>query len=561
MFLDIECPVEVKEITIKRSKKRNMTYCECIFYNLAQKSVCSIKFTIRCLDSFGEEVSVQGSNEVVVTWQELHVASKQSFGKENLIPLPEHPETRDGEIVITEVLFSDKTVWKKGTNELVNVSIDKIEDRKELQYMQTAAGNDAICYPKIQKDIWICICGRANRNDSKICLRCNRKLEYITEQFSDKAAVEKKIYELEEQKREEERQKLEKERLRKEEQHRKKLLEEVERQEEIKKQTELLAVKKKKRKKIFIAVACVVVIGIVSIFVIRAVMRAQTYNQAMKYMNNKQFDKSLDDFNKVLDYKDTKEQIKELHYQYALNLLNHKKYEKALVELKNIVDYKDSKEKIKEVYYQQLIYYIKMRQWLEAKNLISHVQGYKNVSALNGYITAKTSMPLNEDASGYKRILDILKTIKHESAGEFKAEIALFEKEVKDKYDALLAKQEEQRQKELAEKRKKEAASSTYIRLVGGRDGDWLYAHYGEVFRIIEFKGQSAVIVSYDGKSKEISQEDYEVVERNLTIIKYQGKMYVGFYDEDGIMSIDFTEESQPIYDGNYKIVRQGIIN
>lgn len=456
MLINIDCPIEVQEISIKRSNKKNMTYCECIFYNLSQQSVQSIKYTIRCFDSFGEPVTYQESNEVRNILQELNVRPRQYFGKGNLVSLPNHLDTRDAVVTITEILFNDESVWKDEENNLLNIQVNKISDKNELGCLQSIAGKDAVCYPTVQEDLWICICGRVNRSHSEICVRCNRELKYISEQFADKDVVQNKIQEIENQKRKEEEFRLEREQIRKEEEEKRKALEEGIRQEEIRKRTELIIAKKKKQKKMIMIIACMIFVSVMGIVLVRSVIRAQTYTQAMKYMQQDQFDKALSNLSSVPEYKDAKEQMKEVHYQYALDLLHNKAYNKSLEEFQKVLNYKDVKEKIKEVYYQQGIEYLKSKQWQSSMESFSKVKAYKNTDTLISYVNARITSASSEDTAAYKKVLDILESVDFNLAAEFKNDMINYKKEITVKYNALLAKQKEQKRKELAEAKKKE---------------------------------------------------------------------------------------------------------
>lgn len=561
MLINIDCPIEVQEISIKRSKKKNMTYCECVFYNLSQQSVQSIKYTISCFDSFGEPVTYQESNEVRNILQELNVKPRQHFGKGNLVSLPNHLDTRDAVVTITEILFNDESVWKDEENNLLNIQVDKISDKNELACLQSTAGKDAICYPIIQEDLWICICGRVNHSHSEICVRCNREFKYITEQFTDKDIVQNKIQEIEDQKRKEEELRLEREQIRKEEEEKRKALEEEIRQEEIRKQTELIIVKKKKQKKMIMITACMICVSIMGVVLVRSVIRAQTYTQAMKYMQQDQFDKALSNLSNVPEYKDAKEKMKEAHYQYALNLLNQKEYTKSLTEFEKVLDYSDSKvrvkevhylyaldllrekaynksleefqkvlnykdvkEKIKDVYYQQGIEYLKSKQWKSSMNSFSQVKGYKNTDTLTSYVNARITLSSGEDISTYKKVLDILESVDFNLAAEFKNDMINYKKEITVKYNALLAKQKEQKRKELAEAKKKEEIR---LQLIGA----YVYMEQGGGN---QFYGKFVLVndnYKRNGKTYELYQSydtDGVKSEFKYYVDKDSGEIYIG---------------------------------
>ena len=75
------------------------------------------------------------------------------------------------------------------------------------------------------------------------------------------------------------------------------------------------------------------------------------YNNAKKYLENKEYEKALNEFNLCIDYKDTKEQIDNVYYAHAKEYLSEKDYKNAIQQFLNCIDYKDTKEQIADIYY------------------------------------------------------------------------------------------------------------------------------------------------------------------------------------------------------------------
>ena len=211
-YIDINCPVEVKNVLISVVANMSFPYCTVEFFNLSNREVSSLKFNIVCFDSFWSPVGEVPSNQIEAILQDESAKPKTSFGSDKNIPLPNHSSTRKVDIVITKILFSDGSVWEKTDDDLMwnNTFTNRITDPQELSYLQDIAGKDAICYSYKVDNTWMCVCGRLNRDIDETCRRCNRGRDSILESCSSSELVEKEImlrkeqFELEENKRQEE---------------------------------------------------------------------------------------------------------------------------------------------------------------------------------------------------------------------------------------------------------------------------------------------------------------------------------------------------------------------
>lgn len=188
-YVDINCPIEVYKIHI--DKESDITSCLIYFKNLSNKVVSSVKFQIKCYDSFGNPVSLPPANVVEAIIQDETAEPKKVIGIN--VPLINHSTTRKIDVVVTNVLFSDNTTWEKGENELIELKTEKITDQKELNDLQSIAGNDAVCYAKKDDDFWTCICGRLNKKEEIVCKRCDRGRDNILENYLNKDSIKTEI--------------------------------------------------------------------------------------------------------------------------------------------------------------------------------------------------------------------------------------------------------------------------------------------------------------------------------------------------------------------------------
>lgn len=197
MYLDIDCPVEVRGFKIEINEKLGLTYCSINFLNISNKIVSSIKFIIKCYDSFGQPVG--NENEVETIIQDESANPKTYFGINKKVLLSNQPSTRNVDIIITNILFNDGTTWEKGNYEPIKVEFNKVVDKQELHNLRSIAGSDAICYYSENNEGWICTCGRLNKKDSSQCKRCDRTREFNLSVLDSRESIDRKIKLLEDE--------------------------------------------------------------------------------------------------------------------------------------------------------------------------------------------------------------------------------------------------------------------------------------------------------------------------------------------------------------------------
>ena len=178
---NIDCPVEIRNYEIFVNEQQ-LTYCAIDFFNLSTQTVQAIDLTLLCYDSFG--MTAATNNAVQALMQDECASHKQHFGKNKTIPLPNHLSTRTLEVIINKILFSDGSTWEKENNQLREVKIERITDKLELDKIRSIVGFDAYCYPKELEDVWICVCGKLNKNIDPICRRCNREKSFVLTNYN-----------------------------------------------------------------------------------------------------------------------------------------------------------------------------------------------------------------------------------------------------------------------------------------------------------------------------------------------------------------------------------------
>lgn len=183
---DIDCPVEIRDYEILVNEQK-FTYCTIDFFNLSNKTVQAMDFTIFCYDSFGRPVSDDNTVQTLV--QDECASPKLHFGKNKTIPLLNHLSTRKVDVIINKILFLDGTTWNKENKQLWENKIEGIPDSQELERLRSIAGYDAYCYPKELEDVWICICGKVNKSTDHSCRRCERQKDFVLTNYDKESII------------------------------------------------------------------------------------------------------------------------------------------------------------------------------------------------------------------------------------------------------------------------------------------------------------------------------------------------------------------------------------
>ncbi|MCS1381331.1 ankyrin repeat domain-containing protein [Lysinibacillus sphaericus] len=217
MLVDINCPIELLEYQLYRSKKTGNVYCSFRFNNISEKTIKGFNATIYCFDQFGEPTgSVSNCFE-----HKFHlpdsIGPSQAFDTNERISLDNFLHARKVEIVIEKVLFSDETTWTKAETELEKVELKEIHNPRQLAYVKAHEGNDAKYYSQLLNDKWVCVCGRLNLENMEACQRCKKEKNHIISIYSNEETINEQIQLYEKQLEEnQKKEQLEKERQREE---------------------------------------------------------------------------------------------------------------------------------------------------------------------------------------------------------------------------------------------------------------------------------------------------------------------------------------------------------
>src|SRR5690625_3171146 len=167
-----KAPIDIIWNSIILNQNHVALYSE--FKNISNTKIKSIIFEVECLNSFNKPVNDSINNLVEYTIQDLELLPNQYLSDELFIDLDHLPSTRKVNIVIKYVLFSNGDIWNYNQKDLIDTELHIINNEKDLNIIREFNGRDVISFFEMKEDRWICVCGRNNSVDLKICARCSR---------------------------------------------------------------------------------------------------------------------------------------------------------------------------------------------------------------------------------------------------------------------------------------------------------------------------------------------------------------------------------------------------
>lgn len=151
---------------------------------LAQLKLCNINIkTIKAatvlvapLDTAGKPLG----EPIIHQYLDLHTGRDEDFGQKVPIVLP-NPVTRSFAVSVTEVIFSDNSIWNDA-----NAAWKPLRSPRPLDAMgdlakqfRTEYGSGCKNLLLEQQDLWYCVCCALNRREETCCHKCHRILSNL----------------------------------------------------------------------------------------------------------------------------------------------------------------------------------------------------------------------------------------------------------------------------------------------------------------------------------------------------------------------------------------------
>lgn len=329
-LIQSNCPLMLEKYALTKDDATGKVLAQLKLRNISEDTIIAAYFDIDGYDI--EHNKVEELKEC--QYLDLNVAKGQQFGARNAIHF-ENKNVREVEIVCTKVFFRNEDKWENEDKEAKFHDVFKSKRLSDilcpeaLEYLQIVEQkkymnlNYLKCAPVEYEGIRQCVCGAYLLNDVDTCYKCKKSKQWNEINLNESDLLEKgKQY------KEELEQKKEKE-----------LEEQKKRDEEAK----IRKKKNRKRLKKFVAVGSVVlVIFFAIIFALEK--DAINYSMGKRNYDNKQYEKSIERFEKANYYKNSEDMINSAMYKYIKSKDKEPKltlkYAKKLSEL----NYKDSVE-------------------------------------------------------------------------------------------------------------------------------------------------------------------------------------------------------------------------
>ena len=187
MRSDLTCPIEVVDVSVEQQEAEGEKAVVCVihFLNLMEKAVDSVQMNIICFDEEGARLGGRLVRAFVHDEGDVrHFAG--AF-------MPEHVDgVARVEASVEKVWFKDSEVWRREERNVREYTPNNLPEGRELDRLRSVAGADAAGYPYEGDLFWMCVCGRANTLDDKLCFKCHRERARVLAEFSY-AAIESTV--------------------------------------------------------------------------------------------------------------------------------------------------------------------------------------------------------------------------------------------------------------------------------------------------------------------------------------------------------------------------------
>ncbi len=279
-------PVTVAAGNLLKDNNTGNVLAQLKLQNISPKSIKAATVRITPFDTAGNPLGEAIDHQYL----DLNAERDESFGQKEPVTLPD-ASTRALSVCVTEVIFADNTVLKQEPCEWEPLKAqtklaETIEDAELLKQYRIKYGDDCEYVASDDKDLWLCACGAINRRDEETCHKCG-KSEQVLNNVDMSALEAERDARLDAERLEAER--IAAEKSQKAAEQKKKLM---------------------KRLKIIVPVVAVVIVAL--ILIVSNVNKGRLYEEALAHYNAKEYAQAYADFDKLGNYKDSKQYTSEL---------------------------------------------------------------------------------------------------------------------------------------------------------------------------------------------------------------------------------------------------------
>ena len=317
-------PIIISAAALLKDTKSGNIVVQVKFKSVSNKNIKGVKISLSAYDVSGKEISGVDDYQYL----DLNIPNGQSFGSSKAIVMSEST-TRSFNIKSLTVIFADSSIWENASPDFVVIPNAKtlnceLENAELVKQYKIATTNKAKYIPNTFLNLWTCCCGEVNREE--YCTNCGTNKNDTFSKYDITDLTEAMNLRLDKEK-----------------------------QLELEQQEKLIALKKEnKLKKKRIIKKCLlgtsICIGIVLLLFTAKLIFGNmiNYNIAISAMGKGKYDKAIEIFTNLKDYKDSTNKLTETKYLLAEDYVSTEKYEEAYKGFLELKDYKDSVKKAEE---------------------------------------------------------------------------------------------------------------------------------------------------------------------------------------------------------------------
>lgn len=171
----VDINAHIKNITCKVDMRNGVPVAIIGFDNLGDGNITAIKFEAVGYNTFGDEVSINGSDSFYLVIQDILINRNES-ARELKANLP-NSDIRKLDLVESQICFDDgKVISYEGADYrefVINEYENNGTEREYLAALRDKFGQDFRYEPTEYQEGWFCGCGRLNKQGNPACSNCN----------------------------------------------------------------------------------------------------------------------------------------------------------------------------------------------------------------------------------------------------------------------------------------------------------------------------------------------------------------------------------------------------
>lgn len=310
----VGAPVVIAAGALLKDNQTGKVLAQLKIQNISGKAIKAATVSIAPLDTIGKPLG----EAVSYQYLDLNAGRDAEFGQKTPIAFPD-ASTRAFNVSVSEVIFSDNTVWTASDMPWEPLSAPvplehAFDDRELVTQYRIKYGENCKCIFKQEKDLWRCACGALNHENERFCHKCRKEAAVLAAVDLDelKAGKDKRL--------------------------------EIAKQKAAEEKAAVEAKAKKVKKLAMIIAPFAVVVIVIGIFISGNIRTLESYNGAISALDAKDYETAVGVLEELGDYKDSQSLLKDARYHYAIELINSCNYSTAITELEALGDYENSVE-------------------------------------------------------------------------------------------------------------------------------------------------------------------------------------------------------------------------